>query len=128
MLDSGIYIVTLTNQHPISVNAHDPRIAERCIKVTAANCKLGRAKSLRARERSYWRTFGKEYVVFRPIALMDGPQLAERVILTALRQWRIPGRSGRHSEWLQGVSAADAERIAREAMRAAQIQHHSCTL
>ncbi len=128
MSDSGIYIVALTNLHPISVNAQDLRIAERCIKVTATNCKVGRAKSIRVRKRNYWRTFGKEHVLFRPIALMPDPQIAERTILAALKQWRIRGRSGRLTEWLEGISASNAERIAIEAMISAQIRHSPCTV
>ena len=37
---SGLYIVTLRNDEPISVNANDPRIADKAIKVTRANCRL----------------------------------------------------------------------------------------
>jgi hypothetical protein len=40
---SGIYIVTLNNPHPISVNANDRRVADRAIKVTKDNCKVGKA-------------------------------------------------------------------------------------
>ena len=121
MLGSGIYIVMLTNKLPISVNAHDRRITERCIKVTAANCKVGRAKNFLARERNYWRTFGKEHVRFRPIALIANPGIAERAILAALGEWRIRGQSGRQTEWLAGISPEDAEQIAVEAMRSAQL-------
>ncbi len=123
MFDSGIYIVTLANPHPISVNAHDRRIAERCIKVTLANCKIGKATSFRVRERNYWRTFGRDYVVFRPIALMPNPQTAERAILLALMEWRIRAQSGRLTEWLEGIAAADAVEIAIKTICSARIRH-----
>ncbi len=121
--ESGIYIVTLTNPHPISVNAQNRKLAERCITVTSANCKVGRARSFQVRERNYWRTFGQQHVMLRPIALMRDPRIAERVILAALREWRIRGRYGRLTEWLEGICAADAERIAVGAMRSAQIRY-----
>lgn len=122
MPDSGIYIVTLGNLHPISVNAQNRRIAEHCIKVSAGHCKIGRAMSLRVRERNYWRTFGKEHVLFRSIALLPDPRIAERAILAALGQWRIRGKSGRLTEWLEGLSAGDAEWRAIEAMHSARIR------
>ncbi len=43
---SGIYIVTLNNSEPISVNADDPRYAQTSIKVTRHNCKFGKAESI----------------------------------------------------------------------------------
>ena len=125
-LDSGIYIVTLTNSHPISVNAQNRAIAERCIKVTAAHCKVGRAKSFQRRERTYWRTFGREHVIFRPIAVMSDPQIAERAILATLEKWRICGRKGHRTEWLEGIESEDAVQIAINAMHLAQI-HFSAT-
>lgn len=128
MPDSGIYVVTLSNLHPISVNAQNRKIADLCIKVTAANCKIGRANNFSARERNYWRTFGKQNVLFRPIALMPDPQMAERVILAALKEWRIRGRTGRLTEWLLGIPAADAEQRAIDAMRSVQIRYLTLTL
>lgn len=79
MPESGIYIVTLTNRHPISVNAQNRTLAERCISVTSANCKVGMARSFRVRERNYWRTFGQQHVTLHPIALMpDSPDRRAR--------------------------------------------------
>lgn len=34
MIQSGLYIVTLNNEQPISVNAQDPRIADKATKTT----------------------------------------------------------------------------------------------
>ena len=112
MSDSGIYIVTLNNEHPIAVNANDPRIAEKCIKVSRVNCKLGKAKKLAGRERSYFKVFGFENVNFMSIAFTEDAVLAERLILKRLAQWRMRGATGRKNEWLAGISAVEVERIA----------------
>jgi len=103
--DSGIYIVTVNNIEPISVNANDPRIADKAIKVTKANCKFGRARSLKARERSYVRVFGEGNVTFMPIALMHDFALAEKAVLAKLDRYRMRGKSGRKNEWLEGIDA-----------------------
>jgi len=121
MSDVGIYLVTLTNEHPISVNAQDPRMADQCIKVTRVNCKVGKAKSFRARERNYWKTFGAQYVTFRPIALTEELHGAERAILHALLHWRVRSESQRRTEWLEGISPFEAEQIALAALRTAGI-------
>lgn len=121
MNSTGMYIVTLRNSEPISVNAQDPRMADRCIKVTSANCKVGKAKSFEARERNYFKTFGQANVVFRPIAITDQLVVAEKAVLTALRQWRIRSNAGRMTEWLAGISAADAQALALDALRDARI-------
>lgn len=104
-MDSGIYIVTVNNSEPISVNANDPRIADKAIKVTKANCKFGRARSLKARERNYVKVFGEGNVTFMPIALMDDFARAEKAVLAKLDRYRIRGKSGRKNEWLEGIDA-----------------------
>lgn len=121
MQAAGLYIVELTNTHPISVNANDPRIADKCIKVTSANCKFGKAKNLIVRERNYASVFGKEYVVFRTIAYTDDIVTAERLVLKELLRWRIVGPTGRRNEWLAGVSSADVEKIALDVLAQAGI-------
>lgn len=121
MSASGLYIVTLNNEHPISVNARDPRIAEKCIKVSRLNCKFGKAKSLAARERYYFNVFGFDNVNFRAIAITDDIIVAEKLILAHLSQWRVRGPTGRKNEWLAGTSAADVERIALGALVASKI-------
>lgn len=40
-MKSGIYLATLYNDEPISVNANDRRVADRAIKVHKRNCKVG---------------------------------------------------------------------------------------
>lgn len=107
ILDSGIYIVTLNNSEPISVNASDPRLADKAIKVTKANCKFGKARSLKARERNYFKVFGEHNVNFISIALIDDFALAERAVLARLKRYRMRGRTGRKNEWLEGIDAKD---------------------
>jgi hypothetical protein len=112
MPDAGLYIVTLNNEQPISVNANDPRIAHKCIQVSRLNCKFGKAKSLARRRESYGKVFGAGNVNFRAIALTTDIGAAERLVLNALGEWRVRGRTGRRNEWLVGISDADVERIA----------------
>ena len=111
MSKSGLYVVALANEHPISVNAHDPRIASGCIKVSRLNCKVGKAASLAGRERNYWKTFGPENVIFTPVAYVHELAAAERLVLTQLSQWRIRGPTGRKNEWLVGIEPAEVQKI-----------------
>lgn len=104
-MDSGLYIVTLNNTLPISVNAHDLRIAHKAIKVTKSNCKFGKAKSLRAREKNYFKTFGVENVNFFPVVLAEEVAELEKDVLARLEVFRMRGRTGRKNEWLSGIAA-----------------------
>ena len=115
-MDSGIYIVTLNNSEPISVNAQDPRIAHKAIKVTKANCKFGKAKSLKAREKNYFKTFGEQNVNFMPVAFIEDFAHAERSILARLDRYRMRGRTGRKNEWLENVSPEEVLQIVLDAM------------
>jgi len=119
---SGIYLVTLKNSEPISVNAHDPRMADRCIKVTSANCKIGKAKDFATRERNYFKTFGSANVVFRPIAVTAQLVIAERAVKAALLPWRMVSLAKRRTEWLAGIPSTEAETRALEALRIAGIE------
>jgi hypothetical protein len=109
---AGLYIVALSNENPISVNAHDPRIAQRCIMVNREHCKFGKARNLRLRERNYVKCFGAAFVDFRPIALLDDIERAESLVLAQLSAWRVRGTTGRRNEWLQGITPVEVERIA----------------
>lgn len=60
----GIYIVTLNNDEPISVNANDARIVDKAIKVTRANIKVGKTQNLAARAKGYQKTFGAQNMKF----------------------------------------------------------------
>jgi hypothetical protein len=116
MVQAGLYIVTLNNLEPISVNANDPRMAAKCITVTSANCKFGKAKNLATRSRNYEKVFGVENVNFFPIVAIQDIAAAERTVLNQLSQWRVRGKSGRKNEWLVGISPHELERIALAAL------------
>ena len=89
----GMYIVTLNNYEPISVNAHDPRIADRAITVTRANVKVGKAKNLYARSRNYEKTFGAHNVNFVAIAETKEIEVAEKEVLSRVDPFRMKGRN-----------------------------------
>ena len=108
----GLYVVALTHLEPIPVNARDHRLAARCIKVDHTNCMFGKSRNLALRQRAYWRTFGREFVRFRPIALLEDIDAAERSVLARLSAWRVRGSTGRPNEWLAGISASEVKQIA----------------
>lgn len=111
-MKSGLYIVTLNNEHPISVNAQDHRIAHKAIKVTKRNCKFGKAKVLEGRRKNYYKTFGEENVNYYPIVRMVDIEVAEKAILTKLNEHRMRGRTGRRNEWLEGIDPNQVLKIA----------------
>ena len=102
-IKSGLYIVTLNNEHPISVNAQDPRVADKAIKVTKQNCKFGKAKVLEGRRKNYYKTFSEENVNYFPVVRMHDIDAAEKAILSRLDDYRLRGRTGRRNEWLEGI-------------------------
>jgi hypothetical protein len=122
-MKSGIYIVTLLNEHPISVNAQDPRIADKAIKVTKENCKVGKALNLNGREKNYFKTFGENNVNFTPLAKLKDIAIVEKLILQALDQFRIRGRTGMKNEWLQDIDQHDAKRIVIEVIKSSGIEY-----
>jgi hypothetical protein len=101
---SGLYIVTLNNEDPISVNANDKRKANKCIKVNLLNCKFGKASCLHTRQNNYFKTFGKENVNYHPIALLEDIGEAEDLILKKLLEYRIRGRTGQLNEWMANIT------------------------
>jgi len=117
---SGLYIVTLTNMHPISVN---PRIADKAIRVTKENCKFGKAKVLEKSRNNYYKTFGEEYVNFTPIVAVNEIELAEKAILKELDDYRIIGNTGIKSEWLDSVVANEVERIIIDCLNKLKIEY-----
>lgn len=121
--NSGIYLVTLNNEVPISVNRQDPRRAATAITATKANCKIGRAKNLGQRLGNYQATFGPGNVNFHLIAYTTEIDVAEKVILAALDRYRIRGRTGRQNEWLENISSHEARDIAVSAIKTAKIAH-----
>lgn len=123
MNDSGLYLVTLNNLAPISVNAHDRRLADKCIEVTRDHCKFGKARSFSARHANYCKTFGAHNVNFRHLASLVDIRRAESLVLKRLLPWRIPGRSvRRRTEWLAGIATAEVERIVFEVLEACEFE------
>ncbi len=108
---AGVYIVTLNNEEPISVNAHDPRRAETAIKVTRENCKFGKANDLRARKENYDKTFGAENVNFFAIATLKDIHEVEKAVLLRLGDYRIIGNKNRKNEWLTKITPMEVENI-----------------
>jgi hypothetical protein len=104
---SGLYIVTLNNDLPISVNANDKRIADKCIHVNKLNCKFGKAKCLHRRQNNYYKVFGKENTNYQPIVLLEEISLAEKLILKRLLDYRLRGQSGRLNEWLFNITTEE---------------------
>ena len=100
---SGLYIVTLNNEEPISVNANDPRCADTAICATKENCKWGKTTNFERRHKQYQRTFGKHNVNFKPVVCLKDINTADNVIRAALSEYRILGKTGRKNKWLQGI-------------------------
>jgi hypothetical protein len=106
---AGVYIVTLNNEHPISVNAHDPRVADRAIKVTRLNCKFGKARNLAARKLNYEKTFKSENVNVFAFAEVEDIATVERKVLARLQKFRLRGSTGRTNEWLVDITPTEVE-------------------
>jgi hypothetical protein len=126
-IQSGLYLVTLNNRESISVNAQDPRIADKAIKVTRANCKFGKAKNLEARMKNYFKTFGEENVNFKPIVRLQEIDVVEKAILDQLRDHRIRGRTGRMNEWLENISLEIVLDTAMEIIQASGVEFELMT-
>jgi hypothetical protein len=109
----GLYVVSLSNEHPISVNA-DRAHAGQCIFVTKANCKFGRAQNLARRYRDYVKTFGAEYVTFEVVAFVDNPVVLESAVASRLTEHRMKGASGRMNEWLAGITLPALKKLISE--------------
>jgi Meiotically up-regulated gene 113 len=122
-IQSGLYLVTLNNWVPISVNAQDPRIADKAIKVTRANCKFGKAKNLEARKKNYFKTFGEQNVNFRPVVKLVEIEAIEKEILRRLEDFRIRGRTGRMNEWLEHIAPEQVLAIAVDAIRESGVEY-----
>lgn len=69
----GIYVARVLSNQSVPVT-QDSRYVNTCGKVDNSNVKIGKAKSLAARQRDYWKDFGKENVAFIPVALVDDIQ------------------------------------------------------
>ncbi len=113
--EPGIYVVTLNNELPISINAQDPRCADKVYKANNKNIKVGKAKSLKARRDNYFKTFGEENVNFLPIIITKEINEAEKIIMKQLEGFRVRNPiSNRKTEWLIGINSDRAVKIAVE--------------
>jgi len=92
-----------------------------CLRVTLENCKVGKARNLRARSRCYEKIFGC-YGTFTPIAAVEDIAVVEREILARLKDYRIKHKR-RRLEWLCGISADDVKRTVLEVLREAQVDY-----
>ena len=120
---SGLYIVTLRNEVPISVNAHDKRHAHKAITVTCDNCKFGKAEDLDRRKKNYDRTFGAEHVKFHVVATLTEIKRAELEILKKLDKYRIKGKTGRKNEWLEKISPTEVLIIIVETLKCLNVEY-----
>lgn len=110
--DSGIYVVTLNNKTPISINSDDPRRADRVYKANYKNVKVGKAKSLEARMCNYFKTFGEKNVNFIPIVITREIDEAERLIKAEINCYRVNNpHTNRKTEWLIGIARDKAIEI-----------------
>ena len=78
-------------------------MADKVIKVTQANCKVGKSKNLAQRAKSFAQVFGAENVNFYAIALTADIDTVKRSVLSRLDTYRILGRTGRKNEWLHSI-------------------------
>jgi len=105
----GIYVVTLNNEIPISINAQDPRCADKVYKANNKNVKVGKTKSLKARMSNYHKTFGEGNVNFHPIILTTQIDDAEKIAMKELERFRVRNPvSKRKTEWLIGITRDEA--------------------
>ena len=112
-IPSGIYVVTLNNKTPISINAQDPRYADKVYKANYKNVKVGKAKSLKSRMRNYFKTFGEENVNFLPIIITADIDKAENIIMKKLDDFRVRNPISKvKTEWLIGITRDRAIEIA----------------
>ena len=109
---SGLYVVTLNNEHPISSRADDKRHADSAVKVNKEHCKFGKAKDLDARRNNYYKTFGQENVNYFPLAALEDISATEKAILGQLVDYKIKGPAGVKTEWLKGIEKQDVVDIA----------------
>lgn len=107
--ESGLYLVHLVGiaeNKKVSVNAQDPRCADRCLHVWDANTKVGKAKNFRAREANYAETFSAR-ARFHPVLILPqhAVHAAESLMKDAFDSYRQRNPfTGRKTEWLGGMS------------------------
>lgn len=115
----GIYIVTLTNTLPMKIDL-DKRRPD-CLQVTLQNCKIGKARNLRARSRCYERIFGC-HGTFTPVAAVENIGPVEREILARLDAYRIKHKR-RRLEWLNGISPEQVYKTVSDVLQDMQVTY-----
>jgi hypothetical protein len=110
MKKSGIYIVGLVNETPMPVT-RDRRYVDTCAKMTWANVKVGKATDFAKRKSGYCRDFDEENIVFEPLVQTDDLVHAEKLILRALRKYRVLSPKGARLEWLEGIAYEDVKTL-----------------
>ena len=107
-LPCGIYIVRLTNELPKAISTGST------VKVNRDNLKVGLFKN------SSLQRYVNYYVTFRGCAEMDviyetisedEVKALEKAILKELKKYRIPGKKGAITEWLEGISYDEVHNI-----------------
>jgi|ERR1700682_2648563 len=121
---SGIYVVTLTCSEEVPVT-QDPRYVVDCGRVSSRNVKVGKAHNFAARERNYWNDFGRDNVVFLPIAQTEHFQRAETAVLRELGSFRKLSPKDGRMDWLENIELDEVIRRAFLALRREGIQHLS---
>ncbi len=79
-VNSGFYIVILSNVEPISSQRGDPRNEDTAIKVNKDNVKVGKTTNLVVREKQYQKTFGAKHVSFRTLAIVKDIDAVDKLV------------------------------------------------
>ena len=101
----------------------DPRYVDTCARISCYNVKVGKAKNLAARQKNYWKDFGRDNVEFIPIVLTENIQEAETAILRHLRDYRKKSPKGGVMDWLENIEFGMVIEEALRALKACGIQH-----
>ena len=104
---SGIYIVVLNNQVPISTYANDKRREKYGTMVGVGNLKVGKAKVLEKRKLNYIKTFGFSNIEFIPVFNCVEIDSIEKEIKFLIKSYRIRGVNNRLLEWLANIGIED---------------------
>ena len=108
---SGIYIVVLKNQVPISTYAGDKRREKYGTLVGYGNLKIGKAKVLEKRKRDYIKTFGAENFEFTAVFNCLEIDAVEKTIKSLVKDKRIRGVNNRLLEWLAEIEFEELLKI-----------------
>jgi hypothetical protein len=108
---SGIYIVVLKNQVPISTYAGDKRREKYGTMVGYGNLKIGKAKVLEKRKLNYIKTFGVENFEFIPVFNCLEIDAIEKSIKSLVKDKRIRGVNNRLLEWLADIEFEELLKI-----------------